>query len=548
MKTGHSPSYLVKNPYSYCFRIKVPKNLQTITSRKELRYSLGTGILSDAKIKARFLAGQFQLLFKKIQHMNLTKEQINQLINSHKKRIFEGYDRPTMYGQYDDLTPMEKQNFRKNEAQWSYGYKGWLLDTIFSGNYSDKKIQSWDANEEALSVEQAADKILREHGINPDNIQKKTLEYSYLCKKLIQAEIAGIDYYIKQLNGEVIEEQDKFPEATTQDPVDSGPLLSEVMEKFEQAQTKWKPATRKEFWSAMKVTHKILGDIPIGSINRSTMVKYRETLLKAPTYWSTRHKNVEVKDLPIPGVETLASDTIEKHMSFVGPLMEYAVDRFPEYLKDSPMPRSRMSLPDNKTTVKPFTDDQIKTIMDATRSFNDHRYWIPRLGYYTGCRINELCQLHTDDLKERDGIWHLDINNQGKKTLKNKASKRLIPLHPALIETGFIEYVQSVDHHRIFPGCKYRPGAGNYSNNFGNWMRRILIESGIKNKGDRSITFHSFRHGFITVLKRLKLDRTFVQQLSGHSMTGTADREYFEGHLLKDLMETISQIPNHRTI
>jgi len=59
MKTSKSPSYLVKNPYSYCFRIKVPEDLQTIINKKELRYSLGTDILSHAKTKARYLAGQF---------------------------------------------------------------------------------------------------------------------------------------------------------------------------------------------------------------------------------------------------------------------------------------------------------------------------------------------------------------------------------------------------------------------------------------------------------------------------------------------------------
>ncbi len=102
MKTGNSPSYLVRNPYSYCFRIKIPKDLQATVSKKELRYSLGTGNLSAAKNKARYLAGQFQLLFRDIQggclnHMKFTKEQIDKLIKGHKERLFEHYDKPVLY-------------------------------------------------------------------------------------------------------------------------------------------------------------------------------------------------------------------------------------------------------------------------------------------------------------------------------------------------------------------------------------------------------------------------------------------------------------------
>jgi hypothetical protein len=59
-----SPSYLVRNPYSYCFRLIVPKDLQQLVGKRELRYSLRTGYLGVTKYKARLLAGQVQKLFK----------------------------------------------------------------------------------------------------------------------------------------------------------------------------------------------------------------------------------------------------------------------------------------------------------------------------------------------------------------------------------------------------------------------------------------------------------------------------------------------------
>ena len=45
-KLSRFPSYLVRNPYTYCFRMNVPQDLQPYIGRKELRYSSQTGYLS----------------------------------------------------------------------------------------------------------------------------------------------------------------------------------------------------------------------------------------------------------------------------------------------------------------------------------------------------------------------------------------------------------------------------------------------------------------------------------------------------------------------
>jgi hypothetical protein len=44
-------SFLVRNPYTYCFRMNVPKDLQSRIGKKDLRYSLRTGYLGIAKHK-----------------------------------------------------------------------------------------------------------------------------------------------------------------------------------------------------------------------------------------------------------------------------------------------------------------------------------------------------------------------------------------------------------------------------------------------------------------------------------------------------------------
>ncbi len=89
-----SPNYLVRNHYSYCFRINVPKDLQKVVGKKELRYSLKTGYCTDAKYKARILSGQVQLIFQLPRKggailSQLSDAQIQKLVTQYIKRSLD---------------------------------------------------------------------------------------------------------------------------------------------------------------------------------------------------------------------------------------------------------------------------------------------------------------------------------------------------------------------------------------------------------------------------------------------------------------------------
>jgi hypothetical protein len=49
-QTSRSPSYLSRNPYLYCFRMFVPKDLQRFLGEKGLPYPFRTGYLGDTKV------------------------------------------------------------------------------------------------------------------------------------------------------------------------------------------------------------------------------------------------------------------------------------------------------------------------------------------------------------------------------------------------------------------------------------------------------------------------------------------------------------------
>lgn len=326
METGNSPSYLIKNPYSYCFRIKVPLNLQPTIFRKELRSSLETGNLADAKTKARYMAGQFQLLFRDIRSnkMDLSKEQIQRLLKDYKDRLFEQYDIPVMYGQYDKNMPPETQTPRETEYQWSGGYRDWLLESLASGNYSEKAIPDW--NGDNVSIEQKVDDVLIQQGINTSEINKTSLKYSKLCQGFMRAELLGVEHYQKRLDGHYSDKFEETPKESLPKPsavvTDAKKLITikELIPKYiaEGIEDKrWSGKTPGEIENALMAFAELIGeDTPISTINRDTMVDYKDKLRRLPPANKIPKGTTLLEAVEIEHKKTLAVKTINKRLEF----------------------------------------------------------------------------------------------------------------------------------------------------------------------------------------------------------------------------------------
>ena len=104
--------------------------------------------------------------------------------------------------------------------------------------------------------------------------------------------------------------------------------------------------------------------------------------------------------------------------------------------------------------------------------------WLPLMGLYTGARLEELCQLSVEDVAEEAGIPYLIITDQRpNKRVKSKDSRRPVPIHPLLVEAGFLRYVERIRRQGkewIFPNlhsdCK-----GKRSGNWSKWWGRYSI-------------------------------------------------------------------------
>ena len=150
----------------------------------------------------------------------------------------------------------------------------------------------------------------------------------------------------------------------------------------------------------------------------------------------------------------------------------------------------------------------------------DHEYFLPLLGLYTGARLEEIGQSLVKDIKQERGVHYLDINGDGPgKQLKTRSSWRKVPLHPKLVELGFLDYVQDLrerGQERLFPKLR-RGSKGQWTSSFSKRFGRILDQVGI---ADSRKGFHSFRHTFKEACRRAVVAEEVHDALTGHSGGG----------------------------
>jgi integrase len=107
---------------------------------------------------------------------------------------------------------------------------------------------------------------------------------------------------------------------------------------------------------------------------------------------------------------------------------------------------------------QPFSPDQIREIFRYTEKPRlDYHFWLPRLGLYTGARIEELAQLTVDDVIEEKGVKALYLKHDPTGTYPKQLkgglqSERQVPIHPWILEQGFAEFIATRQKGRIFLG------------------------------------------------------------------------------------------------
>lgn len=278
-------------------------------------------------------------------------------------------------------------------------------------------------------------------------------------------------------------------------PVSSAPTLLEAFKRYQAAeQAGMKPDTwdqrQRAIWSYIEA---------LGPSKRVDEVTPQETDL-----WAAELQS-----------EGRSKRTVAQWVSHVAQLFE-AQRRIGNVTGDNPVKGVVVFTKAEKLAAKnrghgweAFDDAQLARIFDPknfARMTTTHARWGSLIGLYSGARVSEVAQLFLRDFEVVEGTKCVRITNESDgQSVKNEASKRLVPLHPDLLDMGLwahVERLRALGEERLFPGMRIdsKSGAGNaISKGFRYLVHELLEMKPRRAKG--KIAFHSLRK---SVIQRLQ--------------------------------------------
>ena len=169
-------------------------------------------------------------------------------------------------------------------------------------------------------------------------------------------------------------------------------------------------------------------------------------------------------------------------------------------------------------------------------------YWVPLICLYMGLRPSEACQLSSKNVIEMNGIWVLNVDKADEEsTLKTENAYRVVPIHQALLDHGFLEFVeQGKNRKQLFDDKPFGPDH-DWSNNLVRRYTRHLTRAGFL--GNPRPTVYGFRHTFIDELQQAQIPENIVSELVGHAKPGFTYSHYGKNINAPLLQSTVNTFP-----
>ena len=556
----HSHLYLKGRIFYY--RQRIPKRFTVSNSPKEIRVCLHTPYLTIAnKIAANLavlLDTEFEMRKKTSDSTDIQavvknisdkmREEVNAILAGKNKR--EISDREIQERIDDYLRQrLEKDSFSTELPAYAECHiPGKPVEIITEGAalhdaandllHDLRSGENYNDHFQKAILELIGTGTFNQDEISEENAQRIIKAYMIMQIKLNQILAARYE-------GNFALEQSLVPPLSVscqnKSPKTCSPLtVSTLIDKYVStniADGKWKPQTVTEHKNRVLPLLEIIGDRKIDSITRDDMRTLRELLRKLPPRWKQNCKKSRCTPEELSKMEhpnTLKIVTINIIIEAISTMFIWAQR---EGLVEA-NPASNLSLKDERAKIEerdPLTDDDIKTVFFSgdylpKKSKNPAYYWCPLISLYTGMRLEEIAQLHCEDIYIEDKHYIFDIKTESNdglsdKILKTVNAKRKIPMHDALIDLGLITYLdtqKATGEKRLFSKLNKTKSTPKYGKQVSKQFKALLIKKGITGKK----SFHSIRHSFSNFFKKRNMHTDMFLQMFGHGLSELASSQY----------------------
>lgn len=318
-----------------------------------------------------------------------------------------------------------------------------------------------------------------------------------------------------------------------------GETLADYFERYlAEARSNLKKSGLQDARATLRQFVEASGNRPVTSYTRADMSKFKRLLLDAPAQTEKLFPGV-----PFP-------KAVEQNRTQCHPKLKVASVRnklsilsaFGKWLEnnadgvDASSFKTTLPPKADSQRMEPFSPKEVRDILNAQafvgcesernqqkpglHKIRDWRFWVPMIAAFTGARLNEIVQLAVTDMRPIEGVWAFSISDEGDdQSLKNKQSRREVPIHPQLLALGILEWHQRAREAGVKDLFDQIPldRDGRRSTNAGKVFRRFLTRIGVK--GRESLGgMHRWRHTLTDALRAGGVDDYDAAQVLGHKV------------------------------
>ena len=461
-KNRHGTYYAVK---------KVPVHLQEGVARVLdndklrqvwLKRSLGTKDAEEANKRAKAVLIEFDHTLERAEALLAPRPLRTSLSAVEVKRMAE-YHYAYKLAAHDEYLRVGPENERAmRELDPDLEWDGPIPEFGLSpGQIADANVTSPEVVKDAETaltrgnighIEIQIEMVLNAFQINLDH---KCPAYRELGLALLRGEVRALRAMLQRDAGEPIETPPLPAIDTAQAP--SGESLRAAFEGWKRDRER-SPRTLIDYERATKLFTELHGDISVASIRRVQARQFREALQNIPHKRTGKLLEAPLPELAQwgrehPGAQKITAATINKLLGGVQAVCRWA--RKEHLLPDDwADPFADMRLVEDDSERAPFGADELLAIFSTPVFAKGERpkggqgeaaFWLPLLALFGGERLSELAGLRASDVTHNTMIGapaiHIHAEAKAGKTIKTKRSSRYVPVHPQLVELGFIHFV-----------------------------------------------------------------------------------------------------------
>lgn len=514
------------NSSNYYYRRKVPLELQSLLSRKEVWLSLETPCKEAAISRLPTAALEYERLIAEARQAAGVAEVAKDAWLPHGARTVSEAELPTYHPtvqplgttrlaavQFPRLVERYTANALANddEARPTY-FEPPHPDASHVDDYNDeahrilllearRQLRRARAAEDFSSVRECVeDHLMWERAWLP----AASDEFVSLLKAMADAQLAVIEEELRRIDGEVGETPELIP-------------LVDENDTWEAALECWKkermpaPKTVNDVMSQIRRFKSHVGDLPLSALTPDHIEQFKALCL-------------EEDDVEHGRVNTI--------LSLLSPLIRLAMHKKLTKLATNPFSGMKFDakvVEANRKTVRTaFAIDQLNQVFASPVCTRGHRpdkgggdatYWVPLVGLHTGARVEDVCRLTVADVVQRDGVWCCYLHDTKRESRTRRRNvMRHVPVHRNLLRLGWLDYVESRrpagGSAWLFPDLstnQYDKRGAVFSNWFNAYLRSPV---GIH---DPALVYHSFRHTFQTFGELAGISGQVIDELIGHA-------------------------------